>query len=168
MISPAVLLTFCALALAESPATISTKPNLRDPEGFGVGVVLGLPMGVTFAYKPQLLGFFGQATVGWEFTTGTLAVQADAAYTFVTLHSKEIEAFSFPFYVGVGPRLRLLTATSAYAPPVFGVRVPIGLGFYHDGVPIEGFLELTPVVGLAPRPRAAFDVVLGGRWYVGG
>lgn len=166
---PAFLLLL-PLARAVTPAPVVTHSLERDPQGIGIGAMVGLPTGLSLAWKPKLHGFSGAGTVGWDFSTGTLAVGADAIYTLATLHSPEIEEFSFPFYIGLGPRLRLGPGVSAigYSPPILALRVPLGMAFYHEGVPVEGFLEAAPGIGMVPIVKATFDIVIGGRFYVGG
>lgn len=156
------------LARAVTPAPVVTHSLERDPQGIGIGAMVGLPTGLSLAWKPKLNGFSAAGTVGWDFSTGTFAVGADAIYTLATLHSPEIEEFSFPFYIGLGPRLRLGPWSSAYRPPVLALRVPLGMAFYHEGVPVEGFIEGAPGIGMIPRVQATFDIVIGGRFYVGG
>lgn len=167
---PAVisLLALSSFALAATPEPIVTHTLARDPTGIGVGAMLGLPTGLSLAFKPKLEGFSAAGTVGWEASTGTFALGADVIYTLSTLHSPEIEDFSFPIYVGLGPRFRLGPPHSAYAPPVAALRVPLGMSFYHEGVPLEAFLEGAPGLGIYPRVQATFDIVLGGRFYLPG
>ncbi len=170
---PAVLLALLVpLALAEpapwapAPEPVTTTRIGRDPDGIGIGAMLGLPTGLSLAYKPKLDGVWADAAVAWDFSTGTLAVHAEVMYTLATLHSPDIEEFSFPLYVGVGPRFRLGPPISAYAPSIFALRVPIGMAFYHEGVPVEGFLEAAVGLGVIPRVRGEFDVAIGGRFYL--
>ncbi len=48
-----------------------------------------------------------------------------------------------------------------------GVRVPVGMSVMHDGFPLEGFLELVPGLGIAPRTQAFFEAAVGARFYFG-
>ena len=160
------LLLLLPLAHAVTPAPVATQTLERDPTGVGIGAMIGLPTGLPLSWKPRLEGFSAAGTVAWDFSTGTFAVGADAIYTLATLHSPDIKAFSFPVYIGVGPRLRLGPWTSAYRPPIVALRVPLGMAFYHEGVPVEGFLEAAPGIGMVPRVQATFDIVIGGRFYL--
>ncbi|MSP57056.1 MAG: hypothetical protein EXR69_15875, partial [Myxococcales bacterium] len=157
------------------PARSSVPPSLeRDPSGLGIGAALGLPTGLSASWRPKLAGAWFQGGLGWDFSTGTLAVGGDVLYTLATLHAPDIQEFSFPVYVGAGPRFRLGTAVSAYAPPVVALRLPLGMCFYHEGVPVEGYFEMAPGIGFIPHSsspadvRGTFDVVLGGRFYLPG
>ncbi len=158
-------------AAADRPVEHNTLA--RSPDGIGIGAMLGLPIALSVAWKPHLEGVWGQGQFGWDFTSGTMAAGADVLYTLTTLHAPDIQDFSFPFYVGVGPRLRLGVSTSIYAPSAIALRVPVGMCFYHTAVPIEGFLEAAPSIGLAPglgeklnRWRGGFDFVIGGRFFL--
>jgi hypothetical protein len=138
----------------------------RDVKGFGLGIVLGLPTGVSMAYRPGGRAWY-DGGVAWSFDNGTLHVHGDVLYTLADLRTDDIPDVDFPVYLGVGPRLRL--GDSPYVagndPVELGVRVPIGMAFMHDGVPLEAFLELAPGVDVYPRTQAIFDVAIGGRYY---
>ena len=138
--------------------------------GVGVGVMIGLPIGASASYKPSLKGMWFDGALGWDSATQSAAIHVEVLYTMATMHSPEIEAISFPFYIGVGPRFRISGPTSAtdtgYAPSNLAVRIPLGMAFYHEGVPIEGFVEIAPGIGMLPRPRGTFDAAIGGRFYL--
>ena len=176
--APVLVPTPAPSAAAESTAIKSPVPKptpadskiIRDPVGIGVGVAIGLPIGASVSYKNHLDGMWFDGALGWDSATQSAAIHLDVLYTLATLHSPDIEEISFPFYIGIGPRFRISSPTSGtstgYAPSNLAIRIPLGMAFYHEGVPIEGFVEIAPGVGMLPRPRGTFDIAIGGRFYL--
>ena len=173
-----MILLLASLTLAQDepppPVRIGTAPTRktleRDPEGFGLGLILGLPTGLSFAFRPDGPLYF-DAALAWSFAgTGGYAIHFDVLYTVANLRNDdEIPDVVFPVYVGVGPRTRIGTvAGSATTDPVaLGVRIPLGMSFHHDSVPIEGFVELVPGLSFFPAARFYFEAAIGGRFYFG-
>ena len=46
------------------------------------------------------------------------------------------------------------------------MRVPVGFGLWHHNVPVEGFIELAPGIGLFPRTEFVMDAALGIRFWI--
>lgn len=142
-------------------------PPLAQPvEGFGIGIVLGLPTGLTAAWRPGGPVWY-DAAVAWSFARGSFAVHADALVTLSEIRTEDFPDTAWPLYVGVGPRVRMgAGANAGYGGFELGARVPVGMGVVHDGFPLEGFLELAPGVGLVPDTRFTFDAAIGARFYI--
>ena len=164
-----MFLLLAGLASAvEGPA-----PSLlhRNPVGFGAGFVVGLPTGLSFAYRKDGSPIWFDAALAWRFDNGGgLLLQGDVEWTLATLHSPEWEDIHFPVYVGVGPRFLSNVGpgvTNNGSDDYLGLRVPVGMSVYHTDVPLEGFLELGPVIKLFPTTGVGFDIVVGARFYFG-
>lgn len=154
------------LAPESEPAEI--PPGLdREATGFGLGILLGVPTGFSFAWRPETGRAWYDGAVAWSFDRGTFDVHADVLLTLADLRTEEIPDVRFPVWIGVGPRFRLGDSPFTVEDEIvaLGVRVPVGMSFIHDGLPFEAFLELAPGIGLYPSTRAFFDVALGGRFY---
>lgn len=80
------------------------------------------------------------------------------------MRSEDLPEFVFPVWVGVGPRTYFGT-TDTVVPFEAGIRIPVGMAMYHERVPIEGFVELVPVVGVFPSTTFRFDAAVGARFY---
>lgn len=152
----------------EVPAEAEDKQVFqRAAEGWGLGIILGIPTGVSAAYRPKGRAHYA-AALAWSFDKGTLHTHIDAYLTVIDLRTEEVPDMRFPIYVGVGPRMRI--GDSPYTEEDeglfdLGVRIPFGMSFVHDDVPLEAFLEVAPGIGIYPSTRAIFDVALGGRYY---
>jgi hypothetical protein len=148
-----VLLLVAGLAAAE-----------RDPDGFGVGVLLGIPTGFSVAWRPGGPVWF-DAAVGYSFENRSFATHTDVL---VTLLDKPPEdgTIHLPVWIGVGPRFRIGDGTRTYNAGLVGLRVPVGFGVWGEGRPVEGWFEVAPGVAVVPEVRVVCDVAVGGRFYL--
>ena len=161
------LLLLGALARAQDTTTAPPPLLSRDAEGFGVGVILGAPTGLSFGWRPgNTLTYDG--AVAWSFARGSLSTHVDARIDIADAGNEDFPDTSFPIYIGVGPRLRLgdVVGDGQDADFDLGIRVPVGMSVIHDNVPIEGFVELVPGIGLYPSTAFLFDAALGIRLYL--
>ncbi len=150
------------------PRDVSEDPALhRDAVGFGLGVILGLPTGISGAYHPTEGRVFYDAALAWSFDRGSLHVHGDVLLRLADLRTEEIQDVHFPLYLGIGPRTRFGDSPYTYDEDYveIGVRVPVGMSFVHEGLPFEAFVELAPGINLFPATTALFDAAIGGRFY---
>lgn len=144
------------LGLSASVSVQAVSSRVGSAQDLGLGIALGQPMGVTSKY--------------W--LNSTLAVDAAAGYHFNSnfdLHSDILwHTFSsfamtngrMPFYAGLGGRLLAGNDTQ------FGIRLPLGASFLPATDPIEIFVEVAPVVQIAPNIAADVDGLVGIRLYI--
>ncbi len=169
----AVAASASPLAVAGDAPTVFTDSNgavpsvlAREVGGWGIGVVLGLPTGLSVAYRSGRAVWFDGA-LGWSVDRGALHAHADVLFTLSHLRSNGIPDVDFPVYLGIGTRTRLGESPFINDGPVeLGVRVPVGMSFIHDGLPVEGFLELAPGVDIYPNVQPLCDIAIGGRFYL--
>ncbi|MBM4390821.1 MAG: hypothetical protein FJ090_06835 [Deltaproteobacteria bacterium] len=155
-----------ALALLVSAAWADDGFS-RDPEGIGMGIFLGGPTGFSAAWRPGGTWggrFWVDGAMAWSFASFA-QVHADACLDLADLRTSDIPNTHFPVWLGAGPRLRIGSGTG-YDSVNLGIRVPIAMGVWHDKVPIEGWAELVPVVGVWPRTEMGFDGGIGARVYI--
>jgi hypothetical protein len=146
-------------AAAEPPITLS-----EGPSGAGLGFILGEPTGLSMSWRRDGPSTFA-AAVAWSVPDSRLHLHVDYLYELVSFRDPAAPVVEFPIYVGVGPRVHLGdSASSRYS--MLGVRVPVGLGIEATEVPVEGFFEFVPVLGLYPSTRMDFDAALGVRVYL--
>lgn len=128
--------------------------------GLGVGLIAGEPNGLC---AKQWAGEFAafDAAVAWSvFDPPSLHVHADfLLHTFSLLKPSIGE---LPIYYGVGGRVRFEQQ------PRVGVRIPVGLSYIFDGVPLDVFLEIVPGFNLLPATGFDMDGAVGIRYYFQG
>ncbi len=153
MLRTTTLLVALALALASSsavearPRPTQSSKRFEANKKFGLGLELGQPSGLTGKYflsASGALDFGIGAVYGWRGRDG-FHLYADYLWHPVSLVSAE--AFELPLYFGVGGRVwnyddydrndRFDGRGSA-----FGLRVPAGIAFDFNNVPLDIFLQL--------------------------
>ncbi len=131
-----------------------------DPEGIGVGVGIGEPMGFAVAYRPNSKHTLAALT-GWSLSDKSLHLHVDYL---VTVRSFELEEspVTLDVYTGVGPTLNLGRDADG---PGLGARVPLGISLAFEE-PVDIFVELAPVLGVVPeiKPHASGTIGVRG-WF---
>lgn len=160
----ALALSFASPAYAleeigdDAPASSSSSGPSRR---FGLGIMLGEPSALTGKF------FLSEANavqlhLGYAFRRHhRLVVIADYLFHINGLIPPIERAGTLTPYVGIGGRLGTYDDDHAF----FGVRIPAGMSFMLNGVPLEVFLEIAIGLGLIPDTRGIFDGGLGVRFY---
>lgn len=133
----------------------------------GVGLVVGEPTGVSAAYRFDDAQSV-QALVAWKLTSpGGVLVAADYLFHFDDI--LEFEGVRIPLYAGAGAKVAFLTGDARYkdSDSAFGLglRIPLGVRWEFDKVPVEVFLEVVPGMLLLPGTIPDIGAGLGARWY---
>jgi len=129
--------------------------------GTGLGVIVGEPTGVSAKFWLSE-NMAVDAAAAWSVSRHTaLHVHADMLYHNADL--LKVPVGELPAYVGIGGRFKL--AGREEGQPVVGVRVPLGLEYLFEPVPIGVFFEVVPVLNVLPRTEFDVNGGLGGRWY---
>jgi hypothetical protein len=132
---------------------------LAQEEGFGLGVIIGEPTGISCK--------------GW--TGNRSAIDFAAAWSFekkaaVHLHGDllwhnfgavEAERGDINLYYGIGGRIKFEDDGKA------GIRFPLGLGYIFDNAPLDFFLEVVPILDLAPKTDFSLNAAMGMRYFFG-
>lgn len=126
-------------------------------EGWGLGVILGEPTGISFKTwlnKDRAV----DAAAAWSFG-GNDAFHIHGDYLFHNRTLLNFDKNMIPIYYGIGGRLRFQDQSK------FGVRFPLGITFFIREAPIDIFLELVPILNLAPSTEFDFNGAIGARYY---
>jgi hypothetical protein len=156
------------LADEQPPASVGTTPPValqhygseNDLAGrFGLGLILGEPTGVSLKYFfNDNLAIDGAA--GWSFRDETdLSLHSDLLWHKFDLIS--VPKGQLPFYIGAGARVKFRDN----AEDEIGIRLPIGVSYIFDDIPLDVFFEVAPVVDFAPSTRGLFTAGIGARWW---
>ena len=125
--------------------------------GFGLGIILGEPTGVSFKSWVGSREALDVA-VAWSFE-GEGAIHIHADYLIHNFRLFRIEKGDLVFYYGIGARVKTVHKTQ------FGVRFPFGLSYLFEGAPVEIFFELGPVMNLSPKTTFRMTTGVGVRYY---
>ncbi len=125
----------------------------------GLGVMVGEPTGLSLKVWSGSRTAF-DAAAGWSLNESDwIYVHGDYLWHRYDIH---LDApGSLPFYFGIGARVLLHEGNDSR----IGVRVPLGLDYITRDHRFDFFLEVAPIVDLAPD--TGFDVSggLGARYY---
>jgi hypothetical protein len=122
--------------------------------GLGIGVILGEPTGLS-AKMWSGSNMALDAAAAWSFgDNGAIHLHADMLW-----HNFNLIDQSLPVYYGIGGKVKLADD------PMIGVRIPVGIAYQVSSAPLDIFLELVPVLDLAPDTSFGFNGALGVRYY---
>lgn len=125
--------------------------------GFGIGVILGEPTGISFKnWASSTTAVDGGAA--WSFAHhGSLHLHVD--FLVHDFNLTEVEKGKLAVYYGIGGRFKSQKRER------FGVRVPVGLCYIPQKAPIDLFLEIAPLLDLAPATEFGLTGGMGIRYY---
>ena len=125
--------------------------------GIGVGLIVGEPTGISGKYWTGSTTAF-DAALAWSFVDEN-AFQIHADYLFHNIRLISVSEGKLPFYYGIGARLK--TANDIK----LGVRVPLGLAYLFQNVPIDIFIEVVPILDVIPKTDFQINAALGARYF---
>ena len=126
---------------------------------FGAGIIIGEPTGIGIKLhlnSGNALAF----GVAWSLDEeNELHVQGD--YLYHNYDLIDVEEGEMPLYFGVGGRIKI----NEHADDNVGIRFPVGLDYIFADYPFDIFLELVPILDLAPDTDFDLNGALGGRFW---
>ena len=151
------LLALLALAVSPTLATAQTSAT-SAPEGFGIGIVVGDPSGITASLP---IG----ATNSLNFTAGYGISHHEANLTLLgnyVWHERElvtVDAGKVSLYYGPGARVRLAKVTEV------GLGVTLGIDYLLETAPLQIYLEICPGINIVPNTNMDATAGLGARYF---
>lgn len=130
-------------------------------KGFGVGVILGEPLGLSGKFwLTETIAIDGAAA--WSFADDE-GVQFHADVLYHKFDLFKVKEGKLPIYFGVGARIKF--AVDDDDDNRFGIRVPVGIDYIFAKAPLDIFFELVPVLDLAPSTKFRFNGAVGIRYF---
>lgn len=154
------LLTVTLLSLFLSISFYSLGHAQQADKKLGVGIMVGEPTGLTLKSWTSTKNALD---VGLAWSVGrydAINIQADYLWHNYNVF-QDVESDSLPFYYGIGGRV-VLTDNDA----VVGARVPVGINYLFEDSPVGLFLEVAPILNVAPSTDFDVDGSLGVRFYL--
>ncbi|MCH8557060.1 MAG: hypothetical protein LAT84_04525 [Balneolia bacterium] len=153
--SAALLSLFLITGLSVQNAEAQNRPG----GNFGLGVMLGEPTGVTGKlWTGGNTAFAGG--VAWSFS-GRSSLHMHLDYQINNFNLIQVERGTMSFYYGLGGRFLIREDRD----DKLGVRIPLGLSYFFSNDPIELFMEVAPVLDLAPSTDFSANGGIGVRYY---
>lgn len=146
----------CFLILALT-MLISSGVAHSQELGFGAGIILGEPTGISA--KKWISGQAAiDGAVAWSFgQEDSFHLHAD--YLHHNFNLFDVEKGKLPLYFGIGVRFK------AQPEATVGARFPVGIAYIFEKSPLELFLEIGPVLDLIPDMSFNFTGSIGVRFY---
>ena len=138
-------------------------------DGFGVGVIVGEPTGLTF--KAWLSNTHAvDAGLAWSFSEND-SLQFHANYLihdFNMLRPTDFEG-RVGLYYGLGGRIKLEEDDDGRGrnrdDTLVGIRIPVGVVYHFPRSPVELFGEFVPVLDVVPDTEFDLNLAIGARLY---
>lgn len=136
---------------------LSAMAGKAQQSGFGLGIVIGEPTGISF--KSWIGGNKAiDGAVAWSLRKPeSFHLHADMLWHNFDLMS--VSSGRLGLYYGVGGRIRFQND------PQLGIRIPVGLNYLFEGAPVDVFLEVVPILDLLPATDVEFNAALGARYF---
>ena len=133
--------------------------SLSQSNKAGLGIIVGEPTGVTFKYWLDKTSAI-DAAAAWSFTNpGAFHIHAD-----YLLHSFNLFTVSgggrVPLYYGIGVRIKFVSDNTR-----LGIRIPVGLEYIFPDRKFDLFLEVVPLLDIAPKTDFTLNAALGARYF---
>ena len=148
---------------------ILVKPIAAQDHGFGMGIILGEPTGLSAKLWTSKINAFdfglgvsvGGDRISYEghYDNGSrIHFHMDYLWhSFNAIHSSE----RFPLYYGIGGRFN----TGGGYDGSLGIRGVFGIAWFPHSTPIDIFFELVPVFQVTPLTGLGIDAGLGIRYF---
>ena len=134
-----------------------TSASNAQLSGFGLGAIVGEPTGISGKYWLSPWSAIDGAFAWSLGNKGKVQIHSDYLW-----HNYDIISVikgKLPIYYGIGGRLVFATEN------VVGIRGVVGLNYIFASTPLDIFLELVPVLDLAPEVGFDFNGAIGIRYY---
>jgi hypothetical protein len=145
------------LAIALVLMTALAGASFARDGNMGVGLIFGEPSGVSFKlWTGETTAF--DAAAAWSFVGGGY-FQVHGDLLFHNFNLFEVEKGSMALYYGFGGRVKMADETQV------SLRVPVGISYQFEDTSIELFLEVVPMLDLAPSTQAGIAGGIGFRYF---
>ena len=131
--------------------------SMAQDSGFGLGIILGEPTGISFKNWVGSREAFDVA-VAWSFE-GEGAIHIHADYLYHRFDMFDLEDGKLPLYFGIGGRIKFLDDTRV------SLRIPVGIAYLFGEAPLDAFFEVVPMLDLAPETDFDISAGLGLRYF---
>jgi hypothetical protein len=128
----------------------------RDGD-IGLGLIFGEPSGISFKMWTGKTTAI-DAAAAWSFVGGGY-FQIHSDLLFHNFNLFEVEKGKMALYYGFGGRIKMAEETQV------SLRVPVGISYEFQDTSIELFLEIVPMLDLAPSTAAGFGGGVGFRYF---
>ena len=145
-------------SLVFSGALLATAAAQAEKGEFDIGIAAISPNGFIAKYwttETTAVDIFGE----WSFNSNEYLMHADILVH--DFNKVQLEDMRIAFYYGGGVRVKFADNSDD---SIIGVRIPFGLDYFLQEMPIDIFGELAPRVNVYPDTHFGMDVMIGLRY----
>ncbi len=142
---------------------IMTSTAAAQNGGFGLGIMVGEPTGLS--WKQWLSGRTAlDGGLAWSLDNDAeMHIHVD--YIFHYYDAIKADDVRIPAYYGIGGRIKM---GDKHHDDWIGVRIPLGLNYQLKSAPLDFFIEMVPILDLAPDTDFDLNAAIGVRYFFGG
>lgn len=147
----------CSLVLIVAAGTL-----FGQSKRFGLGIVVGEPTGFTAKYWLSPVNSLNAAIAWSVFDDNSFEafyIHIDHVFYYYDLF--RVQSGKAPVFIGVGGRFYF----PRHDDTKIGFRIPMGLAYMFEQVPIEIYGEIAPVINIVPETDVDLDGGVGFRYF---
>lgn len=134
---------------------------LGQESGFGIGVVVGEPTGISLKlWRGKYRAICGAA--GWSLA-GEKHFNINGDYIFHNFELIKLEKGKLPIYYGFGGRIKIKEDKKTK----IGVRIPVGMDYFIPNAPLDIFFDIVPTLDIFLETEIYINFGLGIRFFFG-
>jgi hypothetical protein len=132
--------------------------------GIGIGIIVGEPTGLSAkAWTGGITAF--DFAAAWSFSHGS-ALHLHGDFLLHRFDLIQVDPGTLPLYYGIGARLKFRDESGGDNEDArFGMRIPVGLAYLFDDAPLDVFVEVVPLLDLAPDTEFTLNASIGIRYF---
>ncbi len=164
---PQVAVTMALVLVLAGVGSVSAQEErvdeaISNPDGFSLGIIIGQPTGLSAKlWLGDVIAV--DAAAAWNFDRNRFHFHADYLQHFFDVF--DVAPDRLPVYLGVGGNFRIDGRDPGDAAKFrSGVRVPIGVSFLPDDLPLDAFVEAVPGLRVIPDTDFEFWAGIGARY----
>jgi hypothetical protein len=144
-----------------------TDRGMSQDHGLGLGIIAGEPTGISLKnWQSRSTAIDG--ALAWSFV-GNDYIQFHGDYLSHNFSLLAVEKGQLPFYYGIGGRIKFVNRNddkdNRDDKTRLGVRIPLGLAYLFEKITLDIFVEVVPVLDLAPETTFDLNAAIGIRYF---
>lgn len=129
--------------------------------GVGIGLMAGEPTGLSLkGWLTERAAWAGG--VAWSFDRNT-SFHLHGDYLLHRYDLLAVESGRLPLYYGIGARVKFNDRYRRGRHTRTGIRIPVGVNYHFERAPVDLFLEVVPIMDVAPKTELSFNAAVGAR-----
>ena len=146
--------------------SFSSSITATEPAGFGLGIMLGEPTGIS-AKKWIASNVAVDGALAWSFSgSGSFHIHSDILFHEDDLFNLPRIEGRMPLYYGPGVRFKTKDKDNDNGDDArLGIRFPVGLTYIFPRTPLDIFLEIVPIFDLIPETDFSLNLAIGVRYF---